>query len=115
MTTAPTSTEAPAHPAYGDKVIAVETAAAEPIPLTERHGSPVHLLWTWSSPNIEFATGPSDRPVEGKRACQNQRIGFGDDVESQDVAKGKSRHARLPGVDISSGSGQSGECFPHVA
>jgi NCS1 family nucleobase:cation symporter-1 len=56
MTTAPSSAAAPPAPAYGDKVIAVEAAGAEPIPLAERHGSPVHLLWTWSSPNIEFAT-----------------------------------------------------------
>jgi NCS1 nucleoside transporter family len=58
MTTAPTSAgaAAPEAPAYGDKVIAVEAAGAEPIPLAERHGSPVQLLWTWASPNIEFAT-----------------------------------------------------------
>lgn len=65
MTTAPASPASPAGagaeappavPAYGDKVIAVETAGAEPIPAAERHGSPVHLLWTWASPNIEFAT-----------------------------------------------------------
>jgi NCS1 family nucleobase:cation symporter-1 len=57
MTTAPTSAAAPPDsPAYGDKVIAVEPAGAEPIPPAERHGSPVQLLWTWASPNIEFAT-----------------------------------------------------------
>ncbi|MGY0492492.1 purine-cytosine permease family protein [Streptomyces sp. WG-D5] len=53
--TAPTSTTPP-PPAYGDKVIAVETAGAEPIPEAERHGGPRQLLWTWASPNIEFAT-----------------------------------------------------------
>jgi len=26
------------------------------IPLAERHGSPIQLLWTWASPNLEFAT-----------------------------------------------------------
>ena len=26
------------------------------MPLHERHGRPVHLLWTWLSPNLEFAT-----------------------------------------------------------
>ncbi|MYW68120.1 cytosine permease [Streptomyces sp. SID8379] len=56
--TAPTSTDAapPAPPTYGDKVIAVETAGSEPIPDAERHGGPRQLLWTWASPNIEFAT-----------------------------------------------------------
>ncbi|MBA4864520.1 cytosine permease [Streptomyces sp. PSKA54] len=56
MTTAPTSTPAPVAAEYGDKVIAVETAGSEPIPLAERHGTPRGLLWTWASPNIEFAT-----------------------------------------------------------
>ncbi|MEV0096483.1 cytosine permease [Streptomyces sp. NPDC050738] len=58
MTTVPTSAPAPAAPAadYGDKVIAVETAGSDPIPLAERHGHPRQLLWTWASPNIEFAT-----------------------------------------------------------
>ncbi|WP_328873088.1 cytosine permease [Streptomyces sp. NBC_00287] len=53
MTTAPA--KAP-DAVYGDKVIAVETAGSEPIPDAERHGSPHQLLWTWASPNIEFAT-----------------------------------------------------------
>ncbi|MBO1337790.1 cytosine permease [Streptomyces sp. VRA16 Mangrove soil] len=58
MTTASTSTDAapPAPPAYGDKVIAVESASSDPIPDAERHGSPRQLIWTWASPNIEFAT-----------------------------------------------------------
>ncbi|MEV0170972.1 cytosine permease [Streptomyces sp. NPDC050803] len=54
MTT--TSATAAAAPAYGDKVIAVEAAGSEPIPDAERHGTPLQLLWTWASPNIEFAT-----------------------------------------------------------
>lgn len=41
---------------YGDKVIAVEPGGAEFIPLQERHGRPVQLFWTWTSPNMEFAT-----------------------------------------------------------
>nr|WSY52662.1 cytosine permease [Streptomyces sp. NBC_00886] len=56
MTTAPADSAGTLAPEYGDKVIAVETAGAEPIPDAERHGSPLQLLWTWASPNIEFAT-----------------------------------------------------------
>src|SRR5487761_1381492 len=41
---------------YGDKVVAVEPGGAEFIPLNERHGRPVQLFWTWTSPNLEFAT-----------------------------------------------------------
>jgi NCS1 nucleoside transporter family len=41
---------------YGAKVIAVEPGGAEFVPLRERHGNPVQLLWTWLSPNLEFAT-----------------------------------------------------------
>ena len=41
---------------YGDRVVRVEPGGAEFIPLRDRHGSPVHLLWTWMSPNLEFAT-----------------------------------------------------------
>ena len=42
--------------AYGTKVVAVEPGGVEPIPDGERHGRPLQLLWTWSSPNFEFAT-----------------------------------------------------------
>ncbi|MFF1304908.1 purine-cytosine permease family protein [Streptomyces sp. NPDC058307] len=56
MTTAPADSAGTLAPAYGDKVIAVEAAGSEPIPESERHGSPLQLLWTWASPNIEFAT-----------------------------------------------------------
>ena len=56
MTTAPADSAGTLAPEYGDKVIAVETAGAEPIPDAERHGGPLQLLWTWASPNIEFAT-----------------------------------------------------------
>jgi len=58
-----TSTEAqPAHIPevregdYGTKVAAVEPGGAEFIPLGERHGRPLNLFWTWTSPNFEFAT-----------------------------------------------------------
>ncbi|MFG2555328.1 purine-cytosine permease family protein [Streptomyces sp. NPDC048581] len=56
MTTAPAGPAGTITPEYGDKVIAVETAGSEPIPDAERHGGPLQLLWTWASPNIEFAT-----------------------------------------------------------
>jgi NCS1 nucleoside transporter family len=41
---------------YGERVIAVEPGGAEFIPLDERHGRPLQLFWTWTSPNMEFAT-----------------------------------------------------------
>ncbi len=41
---------------YGGKLTAVEPGGAEFIPLSERHGNPLQLLWTWTSPNLEFAT-----------------------------------------------------------
>ena len=41
---------------YGAKVAAVEPGGAEFIPLSERHGKPLQLFWTWMSPNMEFAT-----------------------------------------------------------
>ena len=41
---------------YGDKVVAVEPGGVEFIPLDERHGTPLQLFWTWTSPNMEFAT-----------------------------------------------------------
>src|SRR5438132_5117350 len=41
---------------YGTQVIAVEPGGAEFIPLNERHGRPLQLFWTWTSPNLEFAT-----------------------------------------------------------
>jgi NCS1 family nucleobase:cation symporter-1 len=42
--------------AYGTRVIGVEPGGVEVIPLEERHGQPLQLLWTWASPNMEFAT-----------------------------------------------------------
>jgi NCS1 nucleoside transporter family len=41
---------------YGDRVVAIEPGGVEFIPLNERHGSPLQLVWTWASPNMEFAT-----------------------------------------------------------
>ncbi|HEX2312375.1 MAG TPA: cytosine permease [Thermomonospora sp.] len=41
---------------YGERVAAVEPGGAGFIPLAERHGRPRQLLWTWTSPNLEFAT-----------------------------------------------------------
>ena len=50
--TAPSSTDRD----YGGKVVAVEPGGNEPIPAAERHGRPSQLFWTWTSPNLEFAT-----------------------------------------------------------
>src|SRR5256884_1879272 len=41
---------------YGTQVFEVEPGGAEFIPLNERHGRPIQLFWTWTSPNMEFAT-----------------------------------------------------------
>jgi purine-cytosine permease-like protein len=41
---------------YGAKTVAVEPGGVEIIPESERHGRPLNLLWTWTSPNLEFAT-----------------------------------------------------------
>jgi nucleobase:cation symporter-1, NCS1 family len=41
---------------YGDRVMAVEPGGVEYIRLSERHGTPLTLFWTWNSPNWEFAT-----------------------------------------------------------
>src|SRR5579859_7209920 len=41
---------------YGTQVMTIEPGGAEFIPLNERHGRPVQLFWTWTSPNMEFAT-----------------------------------------------------------
>jgi NCS1 nucleoside transporter family len=42
--------------AYGGKIVAVEPGGNEPIPDGERHGRASQLFWTWTSPNLEFAT-----------------------------------------------------------
>ena len=41
---------------YAGKVTAIEPGGIERIPPADRHGRPIQLLWTWSSPNLEFAT-----------------------------------------------------------
>ncbi|HEV2638448.1 MAG TPA: cytosine permease [Actinocrinis sp.] len=41
---------------YGTSITTVEPGGAEFIPLDERHGRPLNLFWTWTSPNFEFAT-----------------------------------------------------------
>ncbi|HEY1570702.1 MAG TPA: cytosine permease [Pseudonocardiaceae bacterium] len=41
---------------YGDRIGAVEPGGVEFIPAGDRHGTPLQLLWTWTSPNLEFAT-----------------------------------------------------------
>ena len=41
---------------YGDRVLAVEPGGIELISEEERHGKPLDLFWTWTSPNLEFAT-----------------------------------------------------------
>lgn len=48
--------EMPDAAGYADRVIAVEPGGNEPIPAAARHGRPRRLLWTWTSPNLEFAT-----------------------------------------------------------
>ena len=54
MSTSLTEPVADRH--YGAQITAVEPGGAEGIPLAERHGKPIQLLWTWTSPNMEFAT-----------------------------------------------------------
>ncbi len=41
---------------YGDSITSVEPGGVERIPAEERHGKASQLFWTWSSPNLEFAT-----------------------------------------------------------
>jgi NCS1 nucleoside transporter family len=41
---------------YGARIGTVEPGGVEFIPLGDRHGRPLDLLWTWTSPNLEFAT-----------------------------------------------------------
>jgi purine-cytosine permease-like protein len=53
---APTVTGEVREGTYGDAVVAIEPGGAEFIPLTERHGNPMKLFFTWVSPNMEFAT-----------------------------------------------------------
>lgn len=41
---------------YRDRIVAVEPGGNEFIAEADRHGRPSQLLWTWASPNLEFAT-----------------------------------------------------------
>jgi NCS1 family nucleobase:cation symporter-1 len=43
-------------PAYGSRIVAVEPGSNGPVADAERHGRPRQLFWTWTSPNLEFAT-----------------------------------------------------------
>ena len=52
MTVAEPSTDG----TYRDRVVAVEPGGNEYIAEADRHGTPRQLFWTWTSPNLEFAT-----------------------------------------------------------
>ena len=52
MTAAEPSTEG----TYRDRIVAVEPGGNEYIAEADRHGKPSQLFWTWTSPNLEFAT-----------------------------------------------------------
>jgi nucleobase:cation symporter-1, NCS1 family len=41
---------------YGEKVVKVEPGGIEPVADADKHGEPRQLFWTWTSPNLEFAT-----------------------------------------------------------
>ena len=41
---------------YRDRIVAVEPGGNEFIAEADRHGTPRQLFWTWTSPNLEFAT-----------------------------------------------------------
>src|ERR1700685_2440099 len=41
---------------YGSRVLEVEPGGGEFTPRHERRGRPIQLFWTWTSPNMEFAT-----------------------------------------------------------
>ena len=41
---------------YGGRIVAVEPGGNERVPDADRHGHPRQLFWTWTSPNMEFAT-----------------------------------------------------------
>ena len=52
MTVAEPATEG----TYRDRIVAVEPGGNEYIAEADRHGRPRQLFWTWTSPNLEFAT-----------------------------------------------------------
>ncbi|MBN9098344.1 MULTISPECIES: cytosine permease [unclassified Pseudonocardia] len=41
---------------YGERIVAVEPGGNERVPDADRHALPRQLFWTWTSPNMEFAT-----------------------------------------------------------
>jgi NCS1 nucleoside transporter family len=41
---------------YKNRIVAVEPGGNEFIAEADRHGKPSQLFWTWTSPNLEFAT-----------------------------------------------------------
>jgi NCS1 nucleoside transporter family len=41
---------------YGGRIVAVEPGGNERVPDADRHGRPSQMFWTWTSPNLEFAT-----------------------------------------------------------
>ncbi|MEW5810190.1 MAG: cytosine permease [Actinomycetota bacterium] len=51
-----TVTERSTDGTYRDRVVAVEPGGTEYIAEADRHGKPSQLFWTWTSPNLEFAT-----------------------------------------------------------
>src|ERR1044071_3369549 len=52
MTAAEPSTDGPCR----DLIVAVDPGGNEFIAEADRHGRPSQLVWTWASPNLEFAT-----------------------------------------------------------
>lgn len=52
MTAAEPSTDG----SYRDRIAAIEPGGNEFIAEADRHGKPSQLFWTWTSPNLEFAT-----------------------------------------------------------
>jgi NCS1 nucleoside transporter family len=51
-----TATEPTTDGTYRSKLVAVEPGGNEFIAEEDRHGKPSQLFWTWTSPNLEFAT-----------------------------------------------------------
>jgi NCS1 nucleoside transporter family len=51
-----TATEPTTDGTYRDRLVAVEPGGNEFIAEADRHGKPSQLFWTWTSPNLEFAT-----------------------------------------------------------
>ena len=51
-----TATEPTTDGSYRSKIVAVEPGGNEFIAEQDRHGKPSQLFWTWTSPNLEFAT-----------------------------------------------------------